>query len=85
MDWKILARLGCPPKFLTSLRQLHEGQQSQVKHNESLSGSFPISNGVKQGWCVMSNECYFYPWYLSSLCFKFHKMNYFRRPVSTAA
>ena len=24
--WKILARLGCPRKFLTILRQLHEGQ-----------------------------------------------------------
>ena len=47
--WKILARLGCPPKFLTMLRQLHESQQGQVKHNGSLSGSFPISNGVKQG------------------------------------
>ncbi|WP_419613883.1 reverse transcriptase domain-containing protein [Thiolapillus sp.] len=50
--WKILARLGCPPKFLTILRQLREGQQGQVKHNRSLSGSFPISNGVKQG-CVL--------------------------------
>ena len=49
--WKILARLGCPPKFLTILRRLHEGQQGQVKHNGSLSGSFPISNGVKQG-CI---------------------------------
>ena len=47
--WKILARLGCPSKFLTILRQLHEGQQGQVKHNRSLSGSFPISNDVKQG------------------------------------
>ena len=53
MDWKILARLGCPPKFLTFLRQLHEGQQGQVKHNGSLSDSFPISNGVKQG-CVLA-------------------------------
>ncbi|WP_419617636.1 reverse transcriptase domain-containing protein, partial [Thiolapillus sp.] len=51
--WKILARLGCPPQFLTILRQLHEGQQGQVKHNGSLSGSFPISNGVKQG-CVLA-------------------------------
>ena len=51
--WKILARAGCPPKFLTILRQLHEGQQRQVKHNGSLSGSFPISNGVKQG-CVLA-------------------------------
>ena len=40
--WKILARLGCPPKFLTILRQLHEGQQGQVKHRGSLSGIFPI-------------------------------------------
>ena len=51
--WRILARLGCPPKFLTILRQLHEVQQGQVKHNGSLSGSFPISNGVKQG-CVLA-------------------------------
>ena len=47
--WKILAHLGCPLKFLTILCQLHEGQQGQVKHNGSLSGSFPISNNVKQG------------------------------------
>ena len=39
--WKILARLGCPPKFLTILCQLQEGQQGQVKHNGSLLGSFP--------------------------------------------
>ena len=51
--WKILARLGCPPKFHTNLHHLHEGQQGQVKHNGSLSGSFPISNGVKQG-CVLA-------------------------------
>ena len=51
--WKILARQGCPPKFLTIIRQLHESQQSQVKHNGSLSGSFPISDGFKQG-CVLA-------------------------------
>ena len=50
--WKILAYPGCPQKFLTILRQFHEGQQGQVKHNWSLSGSFPISNGVKQGWVL---------------------------------
>ena len=48
--WNILARHGCPPKFFTILRQLHEGQQVQVKHSGSLSeASIPISNGVKQG------------------------------------
>ena len=51
--WKILARLGCPPKFLTILRQ-HEGQQGQVKHNGSLLGSFPFSNGIKQGRVLAS-------------------------------
>ena len=49
--WKFLIRLGCAPIFLTILLklhegQLHEGQQGQVKHNGSLLGSFPISNGV---------------------------------------
>ena len=50
--WKILARLGCPPKFLTVFCQLHGGKQGQVKHNGSLSGSFPISNGVKLGYIL---------------------------------
>ena len=49
--WKILARLGCPPKFLTILRQLHEGQMGQVKYNGTLTDSFPITNSVTQG-CV---------------------------------
>ena len=51
--WKILARLGCPSTFLTILRQLHEGQQGQMKHNGSLSGSFPVSNNIKQG-CILA-------------------------------
>ena len=51
--WKILACLGWPPQFLTILRQLHDGQQGQAKHNGSLSGSFLISSGVKQE-CVLA-------------------------------
>ena len=56
--WKILMLLGSAPPppsktNLTIIRQLHEGQQSQMKHNGFLSGSFPISNGVKQG-CVLA-------------------------------
>ena len=49
---EILARLGCPPKFITIFRQLREGQKGQVKHSRSLWDSFSISNGVKQG-CVL--------------------------------
>ena len=51
--WKIPARLGCPPKLLCILRQLHEGQMGQVMHNGVLSDSFPIANSVKQG-CVLA-------------------------------
>ena len=52
-QWKILVCLGCPPTFLTILCQLHEGQQRQVKLNGSLSGSFPISNSIKQR-CILA-------------------------------
>ena len=53
-----MENLGSPwlsPKFLTILRQLYEGQQEQVKHDGPLSGSFPISDGVKQGFVLVSN------------------------------
>ena len=55
--WKILVHLDCPQKFLTILYQLHEDQQGQVKHNGSLSDSFPISNGDKQG-CVLTSSLF---------------------------
>ena len=51
--WKILRRLGCPPKFLSLIVQLHEDQQGQVRHNNGLSQPFSIQNGVKQG-CVLA-------------------------------
>ena len=43
--------LGRSPRPSIS-RQLHESEQGQVKLNGSLSGSFPICNGIKQG-CVL--------------------------------
>ncbi|RVE61997.1 hypothetical protein OJAV_G00176660 [Oryzias javanicus] len=51
--WQILERLGCPPKFLSMVIQLHEGQRGQVRVNSDLSEPFPILNGVKQG-CVLA-------------------------------
>ena len=50
--WKILARFGFRPGFLTFLRKLHKGQQGQVKHNGSRPCSLPISNGVKLEWVL---------------------------------
>ena len=43
--WKILARLGGPPKFLTNLCQLHKGQRGQVKHNGSRRQA-----GMRSSW-----------------------------------
>ena len=51
--WLIKERLGCPPKFLSMIIQLHKDQHNQVRLNGDLSKSFPIVNGVKQG-CVLA-------------------------------
>ena len=51
--WQILERLGCPPKFLNMIIQLHENQFGQVRLSSDLSEPFPIINGVKQG-CVLA-------------------------------
>ena len=48
-----MEKLGCPPKFLTILRQLQEGQKGMVKCNGHLSEEFAIDNSVKQG-CVLA-------------------------------
>ncbi|GFS13568.1 RNA-directed DNA polymerase from mobile element jockey-like protein [Elysia marginata] len=51
--WRILEWLGCPPKFLQMVIQLHQNQQGHVRLNGDVSEPFPISNGVKQG-CVLA-------------------------------
>ena len=51
--WKILVRLGWPPKFLTILRELHDGQFGQVKLSGNLSDNLSVSNGVMQG-CILA-------------------------------
>ena len=51
--WLILKRLGCPQKFLNMIIQLHEDQHGQIRLNNDMSESFPITNGVKQG-CVLA-------------------------------
>ena len=51
--WKILARYGCPTKFINLVKLLHEGMQGRVKSDNALSEAFNITNGVKQG-CVLA-------------------------------
>ena len=51
--WKILAKFGCPPKFITMVRQFHDGMKASVKSNGDMSNPFCVTNGVKQG-CVLA-------------------------------
>ena len=51
--WKIMAKFGCPPKFINLVRLFHDGMQARVKSHGKLSEPFPVTNGVKQG-CVLA-------------------------------
>ena len=51
--WKIMAKYGCPEKFITIVRAFHDGMQVRVMDDGSASEPFEVSNGVKQG-CVLA-------------------------------
>ncbi len=51
--WLTLERLGVPPRLLRVTRALHEGMRAKVRAEGSLSESFPVSTGVRQG-CLMA-------------------------------
>ena len=51
--WRIMAKYGCPRKFITIVRQLHDSMLARVQDNGETSDPFSVSNGVKQG-CVLA-------------------------------
>eukprot|EP00666_Eupelagonemidae_sp_cell4sb_P007430 gene7430-44_t len=50
--WTVLERQGVPPRLLAVLRALHDGMLAQVRVDGSLSDSFPVRTGVRQGCLV---------------------------------
>ena len=44
--WSLLAKYGCPPKFLSVLRALHDGAEARVLCGDGVSDPFPVSAGV---------------------------------------
>ena len=50
--WKIMAKFGCPTKFIAMVRQFHDGMHGS-KMMMSFLIDFPVTNGVKQG-CVLA-------------------------------
>lgn len=47
--WTILAKLGCPEKFVTMLQRLHDGMKAWVNVDGELTDPIDVENGVKQG------------------------------------
>ena len=51
--WKIMAKFGCPPRFIAMVRQFHDGMHARVQNDGEFSEPFEVTNGVKQG-CVLA-------------------------------
>ena len=50
---KIMAKFGCPTKFIAMMRQFHDGMLARVQNDAVFSDPFPVTNAVKQG-CVLA-------------------------------
>ncbi|PFX14517.1 LINE-1 retrotransposable element ORF2 protein [Stylophora pistillata] len=51
--WKIMAKFGCPTKFIAMVQHVHDGIYARVQDDRKCSKPFPVTNGVKQG-CVLA-------------------------------
>ena len=51
--FKILPKIGCPPRILSIIRSFHEDMKGTVVFDDSTSDPFDIRSGVKQG-CVLA-------------------------------
>ena len=45
--WKIMAKFGCPSRYIAMVRQFHDGMQARVQNDGQKSEPFPVTNGVK--------------------------------------
>ena len=50
---KIMAKFGCPAKFIAMIRQIHDDILARIQNDVEYSESFSVTNGVKQG-CVLA-------------------------------
>ena len=54
---KVMAKFGCPAKFIAMVRQFHDGILARVQNDCKFSDPFPVTNGVKQG-CVLASTLF---------------------------
>ena len=55
--WKIMAKFGCPAKFIAIGRQFHDGMLARVQNDSEFSDPFPVTNGVKQD-CLLTSTVF---------------------------
>ena len=55
--WKIMAKFGCPAKFIAMVRQFHDDMLARVQNDGEFSDPFPVTNDVKQG-CVLASTLF---------------------------
>ncbi|XP_067902230.1 transmembrane protein 138 isoform X1 [Heterodontus francisci] len=51
--FRLLAKIGCPPKLLSIVTSFHDNMKGTIQHSGASSDPFPILSGVKQG-CVLA-------------------------------
>ena len=66
--WKIMAKFGCPTKFIAMVRQFHDGMFARVQNDGEFSDPFPVTNGVKQG-CVLASTLFSLMFFAMLRCF----------------
>ena len=52
-----MAKFGCPAKFITMVRQFHDGMQARVQNDGVYSKPFPATSAVNQG-CVLASTLF---------------------------
>ena len=51
--WAVLAKIGCPDKFINIVRSFHDGMSARVRDGSRTSLPFMVTSGTKQG-CVLA-------------------------------
>ena len=51
--FSVLEKVGCPPAMLRFIRSFHDGMRCCVQFDGTVSDTFPVQSGVKQG-CVLA-------------------------------
>ena len=55
--WKIMAKFGCPAKFITMMRRFHDRMLARVQNDDKFSDPFPVLNGVEHG-CELASTTF---------------------------